>query len=397
MTTVGILGGGQLGAMLAPALQDLGADVHVFDPDPLAPALRRAARAVSAPWRDAARLQEFFDACDVVTYEFENVETEGLAGLSGLEKLVPSLSVLRTTQDRALEKEFLRAHRLPQVAFADGKGTDDLRAAADAFGFPAILKTARGGYDGKGQWRLASPPDLDALLATPARAALDAGGWVLEEPIDIVLETSAIVARERNGDEVVFPLFENEHRDHVLDVTVVPARLPEELEAEAKSVALAAARALGVHGLLTTELFVGRSARTRSGEVRVFTNEFAPRPHNSGHVTRKACTCSQFEALARILLGVPLVPPRLVSAGAFCMANLLGEVWEAQGASGDLDLAAWEASPDLLEVVLYGKRGVATKRKMGHLTAWGADPDEAVAAARAFREALSARGPLRSV
>jgi 5-(carboxyamino)imidazole ribonucleotide synthase len=395
--TVGILGGGQLGAMLAPALQDLGADVHVYDPDPTAPALRRAARAVSAPWRDAARLQEFFDACDVVTYEFENVETEGLARLSGLEKLVPSLGVLRTTQDRALEKEFLRAHRLPHVAFADGKGTDDLRAAADAFGFPAILKTARGGYDGKGQWRLASPSDLDALLATPARAALDAGGWVLEEPIDIVLETSAIVARERNGDEVVFPLFENEHRDHVLDVTIVPARLPEELEAEAKSVALAAARALGVHGLLTTELFVGRSARTRSGEVRVFTNEFAPRPHNSGHVTRKACTCSQFEALARILLGVPLVPPRLVSAGAFCMANLLGEVWEAQGASRDLDLAAWEASPDLLEVVLYGKRGVATKRKMGHLTAWGADPDEAVAAARAFREALSARGPLRSV
>ena len=397
MTTIGILGGGQLGAMLAPALQDLGADVAVYDPDPGAPALRRAARAVSASWRDVPRLQEFFDACDAVTYEFENVETEGLAQVDGLGKLCPSIEVLRTTQNRALEKEFLRGRGLPHVDFVDGTAADELPAAARAFGYPAILKTARGGYDGKGQWRLGSAADLDALLATPAREALDASGWVLEEPIDIVLEASAIVARERNGDEVVFPVFENEHRDHVLDVTVVPARLPDELEVEAKSVALAAARALGVAGLLTTELFIGRSSRRRPGEVRVFTNEFAPRPHNSGHVTRKACSFSQFDALARILLGVPLVPPRLVSGGAFCMANLLGEVWEAQGATEGLDLSPWEGSPDLLEVVLYGKRGVATKRKMGHLVARGAGPDEAVAAARGFREALSRSGPSRSV
>jgi 5-(carboxyamino)imidazole ribonucleotide synthase len=397
VTTVGILGGGQLGAMLVPALQDLGADVHVFDPDPTAPALRRAARAIRAPWRDTARLQELFDACDVVTYEFENVETEGLARVSGLEKLAPSLEVLRTTQDRALEKEFFRAHGLPHVAFAAGKSTDDLRAAARAFGLPAILKTARGGYDGKGQWKLATEAVLEALLASPARDALEAGGWVLEEPIEIVLEASAIVAREKNGDEVVFPLFENVHRDHVLDVTLVPARLPADLEAEAKSVALSAARALGVTGLLTTELFVGRSARHRSAEVRVFTNELAPRPHNSGHVTRKACTYSQFDALARVLLGVPLVPPRLVAAGAFCMANLLGEVWQAQKSEGSLDLSAWEGNPDLLEVVLYGKRGVATKRKMGHLIARGAGADEAIAAARACRKALSRRGPLGSL
>ena len=397
MTTIGILGGGQLGAMLAPALQDLGADVRVYDPDPNAPALRRAAGGESGSWRDVPRLQAFFDGCDAVTYEFENVETEGLAQVSGLDRLFPSLDVLRTTQNRALEKEFLRDHHLPHVAFADGRAAAELPEAVRAFGTPAILKTARGGYDGKGQWRLETASELDALLAGPARGALDAAGWVLEEPIEIVLEASAIVARERNGDEVVFPLFENEHRDHILDVTVVPARLPDELEAEAKSVALAAARALGVTGLLTTELFVGRSSRWRPGEVRVFTNEFAPRPHNSGHVTRKACTFSQFEALARILLGVPLVPPRLVSGGAFCMANLLGEVWEAQGSPERLDLSAWEGSPDLLEVVLYGKSGVARKRKMGHLVARGAGPDEAVAAARGFREALARSGPLRSV
>ncbi len=397
MTTVGVLGGGQLGAMLASSLQDLGADVHVFDPDPNAPALRRAARAVTAPWSDSARLQDLFDACDVVTYEFENVETEGLARVSGLAKLAPSLDVLRTTQDRAFEKEFFRSHGLPHVAFAAGRDADDLRPVARAFGLPAILKTARGGYDGKGQWKLASEAELEALLASPARAALESGGWVLEEPIEIALEASAIVARERSGDEVVFPLFENVHRDHVLDVTLVPARLPEDLEAEAKSIALAAARALGVTGLLTTELFVGRSTRHRPAEVRVFTNELAPRPHNSGHVTRKACTYSQFDALARVLLGIPLVPPRLVSAGAFCMANLLGEVWQAQGTEGRLDLSAWEGSPDLLEVVLYGKSGVATKRKMGHLVARGAGADEAIAAARGFRRALSRRGPQGSL
>lgn len=392
MTTVGILGGGQLGAMLAPALQDLGADVHVYDPDPNAPALRRAARAVSASWRDVPRLQEFFDACDVVTYEFENVETEGLVQLSGLDKLFPSLGVLRTTQNRSLEKEFLRAHGLPHAAFIDGRTADELPDAAREFGYPAILKTARGGYDGKGQWKLASPAGLDALLAGPAGGILDASGWVLEEPIEIVLEASAIVARERSGDEIVFPLFENEHRDHVLDVTLVPARLPDDLAAEAKAVALSAARALGVTGLLTTELFVGRSARSNPGQVRVFTNEFAPRPHNSGHVTRKACTFGQFEALARILLGVPLVPPRLVATGAFCMANLLGEVWEAQGATGSLDLAAWEGSTALLEVVLYGKSGVATKRKMGHLTVRGEDAEEAISLARGLREAISRTG-----
>jgi len=131
--------------------------------------------------------------------------------------------------------------------------------------------------------------------------------------------------------------------------------------------------------------------------VRVFTNEFAPRPHNSGHVTRKACSYSQFEALARILLDVPLVPPRLVPGGAFCMANLLGEAWEAQGATERLDLSAWEGNPDLLEVVLYGKSGVARKRKMGHLIARGADAETALAAARGSREALSRSGPSRSV
>lgn len=397
MKTVGLLGGGQLGAMLASALQDLGADVHVYDPDPHAPALRRAARAVSSSWSDVRRLQDFFDACDVVTYEFENVETEGLAQLSGLEKLLPSLEVLRTTQNRALEKEFLKGHGLPHVAFAHGTSVDGLGEAARNFGFPAILKTARGGYDGKGQWKLSSPAGLDDLLAGPARGALHASGWVLEEPIEIVLETSAIVARERSGNEIVFPLFENEHRDHVLDVTLVPARLPADLEAEAKAVALEAARALDVTGLLTTELFVGRSARTRPGEVRLFTNEFAPRPHNSGHVTRKACTFSQFEALARILTGVPLVPPRLVSSGAFCMANLLGEVWAAQGAKDRIDLLAWEGNPDLLEVVLYGKTDVTPKRKMGHLIVRGGGAEEAISSARALREAICLTGPGRSV
>lgn len=394
MRTVGILGGGQLGAMLAESLQSLGADVHVYDPDPAAPALRRAARAVSAPWTDVERLDAFFAPCDAVTYEFENVETAGLRGLSALhlgDRLRPSLSVLETTQDRAREKAFLSAHGFPHVDFRAGGEPGDVPAAARDLGFPCILKTARGGYDGKGQWRLGAPGDLARVLEEADAARALARGWVLEEPVEIVLEASCIVARDGAGEEIAFPVFENAHADHVLDTTLVPARIPPAVAALLRETARDAADRLGLVGLLTTEFFVGRSARGSGREadgLRVFVNEFAPRPHNSGHVTRKACSFSQFDALARVLVGAPLAEPRLVAEdAAFAMVNLLGDVWLAQR-RGDLDLSAWRAFPDVLEVVPYGKTGAAPRRKMGHATVRGATPEAALARARAFRDAL---------
>lgn len=386
MKRVGILGGGQLGLMLAEALQQLDAEVSVFDPDPDAPAARRLPHAVTAAWTDAKALADFAARCDVLTYEFENVPSAPLVALGGRTPIVPSLDVLEATQDRILEKEFLRKEGLPVVRFAAVRDGDDVHAAAREIGFPLVLKTARGGYDGKGQHRIHSAEALDAI-AEPRP-------WVLEEALEIETEVSCIVARDGGGAELVFPLFENEHRDHVLDVTLVPARVAPGVEARVRDVALASARALGLSGLLTVEFFLGRSPRdTRAGRTDgfgVFVNEFAPRPHNSGHVTRNACSLSQYDALARILLGVPLTPPEPLAPGAFCMGNLLGEVWLAQGGS-ELDLSAWARHPRVIEVYLYGKREPRPRRKMGHFVVHAPDAAQALAAARAFRHDLAAQ------
>ena len=387
MKRVGILGGGQLGLMLAEALQQLDAEVRIFDPDPEAPAARRLPHVVTAPWSDGEALARFASGCDVLTYEFENVPAGPLSALGGGVPILPSVAILETTQDRILEKEFLRKEGLPVVRSAAVREGDDAFAAAEEIGYPLILKTARGGYDGKGQHRIASAA---ALAQVEEERPL-----VLEEPIEIAAELSCIVARSADGSEVAFPLFENEHRHHVLDLTLLPAGVSPEVESRVREVALAAARAMGLVGLLTIEFFVGRSRRTeggvRAGGFEIFVNEFAPRPHNSGHLTRNACSLSQYDALARVLLDVPLTPPEPLAPGAFVMGNLLGEVWLAQGArGGELDLSAWARHPRVIDVYLYGKREPRPRRKMGHFVVHAPDAEEALAVERPFRHDLCA-------
>ncbi len=382
MKRVGILGGGQLGLMLAEAVQPLGGEAHVFDPDPACPAARRLARVSSAQWTDARALERFAACCDVLTYEFENVPSEPLRRLGGTTPIVPSLEVLETAQDRIREKEFFLKEGLPVAGFRSVRDGEDAAAAAAEIGFPLVLKTARGGYDGKGQHRIHSTEELAAVS--------DPRPWVLEEVVEIESEVSCIVARAADGSEIVFPLFENEHRDHVLDLTLVPARVSPQTQTRVEEAARTAARALGVVGLLTVEFFLGRrppSAAAMAASVEVFVNEIAPRPHNSGHVTRKACTVSQFDALARVLLGLPLTPPAAAAPGAFCMGNLLGDIWLAQGRN-ELDLSALARHPEVVEVYLYGKREPRARRKMGHFVTHARTPNEALAAARAFRHDL---------
>jgi 5-(carboxyamino)imidazole ribonucleotide synthase len=268
------------------------------------------------------------------------------------------------------------------------------------------LKTLRAGYAGKGQYFGASQTALEALAAILGNE----DACVLEEVIELTLEASCIVGRSGSGadvEEVVFPIFENVHSGHILDLTLVPARIPETLRAAIAGIALDAARALDVQGLLTTEFFITRRAEQRSRGVvvdgyHVFVNELAPRPHNSGHVTRNACTLSQFDVLARILLGIPVGTPALVGSGSFCMGNLLGDVWLAQnarraeGAAGDtqvdgptdLDLSVLRRFPEVIDVVFYGKREVEARRKMGHFVTSAPDAVQAAAAAKAFRVAL---------
>jgi len=377
MATVGILGGGQLGLMLAESLDRLGQGVVVLEPDADSPCAQRRAHVIPAALTDPKALADFFARVDVATFDSENTPAGPLQPYGT--KLAPSLRVLEVSQDRAKEKTFLKTHGFRPVDFRVVAPGEDVKAAARAFGLPCIAKSALGGYDGKGQHRLTSEADVAAM---PSDAP---GGWVLEEVLTLEGEVSCLVARDARS-AVSFPIFENLHTHHILDLTVVPARIEPSLQDEARKVADGIASALGLVGLLTVEFFIGVG---RDGVRRLYVNELAPRVHNSGHVTRQACTVSQFDALARILAGVPVVQPE-VHRGAWCMGQLLGDVWLAQGrAGGALDLTAWRDFPDVVDVYVYGKREARKNRKMGHFVVHADTPERAMERALLFRKALS--------
>ncbi|MBL8915091.1 MAG: ATP-grasp domain-containing protein [Archangium sp.] len=374
MSTVGILGGGQLGLMLAESLDRLGQAVVVLEPDADSPCAQRRSNVIAKGLSDAAGLSGLFSRVDVATFDSENVPFEPLKPYAA--KLIPSLKVLEVCQHRAKEKEFLRAGGFRPVSFRVVEANENFAAAVSAFGLPCIAKSVLGGYDGKGQFKLRTADDV---------ARVPAGTWVLEEVLTLEAEVSCLVARDARG-SVSFPVFENIHTDHILDLTVLPARVAQKWQDEARVVASGIADALELRGLLTVEFFIGVG---RDGERRLYVNELAPRVHNSGHVTRQACTLSQFDALARILAGVPVVQPEL-HRGAWCMGQLLGDVWLAQGRTGgELGLDAWKDFPDVLDVYVYGKREARKGRKMGHFVVHADTPERAASRAVAFREALS--------
>jgi 5-(carboxyamino)imidazole ribonucleotide synthase len=395
--TVGILGGGQLGLLLAHSLTRLGAKVVVYDPDPGAPARRVAWKSFQAAWTDLNSLKEFASLCDVITYEFENVEIAGLRKLDGKVPICPSLDVLATTQDRVLEKQFLVQNDLPVAAFDVVNSYEELDKIKDGITFPCILKTATGGYDGKGQFVFKNASDLKAFVAERPLPHLRA---VIEEQLALVMELSCIVARSKSADEdtpaQIFPVMQNVHSKQILDTTVMPADISPALAVVVKDIALVAAEQLDLVGLLTCEFFVTRDPGQgrRAVEVDgyyVFVNEFAPRPHNSGHITMNATSISQYDLLARVLLDVPLVEPRLLASGYYCLANLLGEVWLAQGTDKgpELDLQALKFHPDIIDLVIYGKESARAGRKMGHVVGYGATADSAIAAVKDVRAALA--------
>jgi len=387
--TVGILGGGQLGAMLAERLRARGARIRVFDPDPLAPGIARCADgATIAPWSDDTAVTRFASDCDVLTCEFENVPAAAARVAARHVPLFPDPRVLAIAQHRVLEKEFLRKEGFPHARFATTRRAEGLVPAAEALGYPLVVKTAVGGYDGKGQRSVTSPAELAAFAADARRAGFGDVGFVLEERIKLDVEISCIVARSGSGEEVVFPVFENLHRDHALDFSIVPARVSVAIAEAAQRIATAAARALGAVGLLTVEFFIARSALRGDltealDGATLLVNEIAPRPHNSGHVTRVACSMDQFDALARVLLGVPLERPQLVHTGAFCMANLFGE--HCRNGAPPPALVGARPDPSISEVVLYGKGEPRPRRKMGHFSVHAATADAALATARSLR------------
>lgn len=378
-SVLGILGGGQLGRMLALAARSLGYGVHVFTPEPGSPAGQVADVECVAPYEDLARVRDFARGTDVVTFEFENVPSATSAAAAEVALVRPDGRVLHVTQHRLREKTFLRDHGFPVTPFRSVGSLPELERAVAELGLPAVLKTAAFGYDGKGQQVLRTTADL-----APAMAALQGAPAILEAMVDFTQELSVVGARTASGDFAAFPVFQNAHARHILDVTTVPSDVPEAVQTAARDLAAGILRSLDVVGLLTVELFL-----TRDG--RLLVNELAPRTHNSGHVTLDACVTSQFEQQVRAICGLPLGDTRLRSPAA--MANLLGDVWAAAGGT-----PRWEAAlgfPDV-HLHLYGKTDPRPGRKMGHLTALAGTAAEAAELARKARAALGLEAPAKS-
>jgi 5-(carboxyamino)imidazole ribonucleotide synthase len=344
--TIGIVGGGQLGRMSALAAARLGYRCHVLTPEADSPAAQVAAGVTRGDYEDKAVLRRFAEAVDVITFEFENVSADGLDLLASLRPVRPAPAVLRISQYRLAEKSFVNGIGVRTAPWAPVHDAVGLETALARLGRPSILKTARLGYDGKGQTRLDQDTDAAHVFAELFPKPL-----ILEGFVDFAMEISVIVARGLDGAMATFDVVENRHRRHILDLTLAPAQLPDDVALQAQSIARRIAEGLDLVGLLAVEMFVDRDGR-------LAVNELAPRPHNSGHWTIDACPVSQFEMHIRAVAGLPL-PPAARHSDAV-MKNLVGPQ----------EAALWPwlvATPGLIPH-LYGKSEAREGRKMGHVT-----------------------------
>ncbi|MFM9057620.1 MAG: 5-(carboxyamino)imidazole ribonucleotide synthase [Planctomycetaceae bacterium] len=369
--TLGILGGGQLGAMFAAAAKRMGYRVEAISDVIDCPAARVCDRLHVGDYADTTFLARAASHLDVVTFEFENVPAAAGRALAAAVPVRPHPDVLFTTQDRTREKAFLTAHGFACAPHRVVRSREELVAAVRDLGLPAVLKTAAFGYDGKGQAKLVVEADLDRAWATLGAAPEGPRELVLEGWIDFDCELSVVAARGLDGAIAAFAPSRNAHAHHILDVSSVPAGLPETVLAAATDTTTRILAALGVVGVACVEFFVTR-------EGRVLVNEIAPRTHNSGHLTIEACETSQFEQQVRAVCGLPLGSPRPLMPAA--MANLLGDCWfpAGDGSRREPDWAAALAVPGV-RLHLYGKTDPRPGRKMGHLTALAATADEAIA------------------
>ena len=369
--TLGMLGGGQLGRFFVTAAHELGYQVWVLDPDKNSPAGRIAERHFCAAYDDYAALDEFARGCAAITTEFENVPADTLDYLAKFVPVRPSAAAVAVCQNRIVEKTFLRDNGLPHGPFAAIRSEDDIKSAAASL-FPAILKVARFGYDGKGQATVNNREE--ALLAL---GRFKGEACVLEQRLMLDYEVSVVLARDEHGRVQCFPAGENRHTKGILDVSVVPARTSVCIRSDAEDIATRIVEKLGYVGTMGVEFFISRG--------RLVVNEMAPRPHNSGHYTLDACVTDQFEQQVRALCGLPLGETRAHSAAV--MVNLLGDLWYDGEHYRDPDWAKLHAIPGL-KLHLYGKHHARPGRKMGHFTVIGEDADAVREAALAARAAI---------
>ena len=370
--TIGILGGGQLGRMSAIAARRLGYKVKTFDPSAQACAAAIADEQIAAEWSDTAALTRFAQGCGRITLEFENIPPATVEFVAQSVPSHPSANVLATCQNRRREKEFLRASGIPCANFAVVASLAELQAAVKSIGFPCVLKTADFGYDGKGQVKL---PTAEADLAAAWNKMGGAVG-VLEAWVPFQLEISVLVARTVDGRTAVYDPAENIHRNHILHLSISPARISETTAAEARALALSIADKIQLVGLLAVEMFVK--------DGRIVVNELAPRPHNSGHQTFDANETSQFEQHIRAVCGLPLGGTKPLQPAV--MLNLLGDLWK-NGQEPDWTLVLADPSAKLH---LYDKGKAAPGRKMGHVTVTASTLADALHRAEGLFVALSA-------
>lgn len=374
--TIGIVGGGQLGQMIAFSAKAMGFKVGVLDPTPNCPCAQVCDWHIVADYHDQRALAELADRCDVLTYEFENVDAETLDAVSDRVLIPQGTRLLRITQDRLAEKQYLTSLGIPVAPYAPVMCAEQLEEAICEIGLPSVLKTTRGGYDGKGQIVLAGKSGADSELALKtARKMCTATPCVLETKIDFDLEISVLVAGSKtyfgdnigntpggntgtgNYDYVTLPIGENEHKNNILHATIVPARIPQQLKERAAALAIQIAAGIDLAGVLAVEMFV-------AGD-EIYVNELAPRPHNSGHFSIEACDFSQFDLHVLGVCGWRLPQPRLLAPAV--MVNVLGEnLSEAEQLVSEHP--NWHFH-------FYGKSEAKPGRKMGHFTVLWGEPD----------------------
>lgn len=369
--TIGFLGGGQLGRMTAFAARSMGYEVHVLDPDPAAPARAVASRFIESSFDDADSIVRLAEGCAVLMPEIETISAEGMARAIAHAPVRPGAQVLHVIQDRARQKQWLANQRFPLTPFHLVSNDADCAAATALLTGPCFVKTATGGYDGRGQARAQSPSGIGAAWASLGRRPV-----VVEQAVEIAMELSVMVARAPSGAIASYPPAANHHVDGILAWSVIPGVADEAIATRARELANAIAEAIAVEGLLCVEMFLATSGA-------LLVNELAPRPHNSYHESIEGCATSQFEQAVRAICGLPLGDTRSLRPAA--IANLLGELWPA----GILpDFAGTLASP-LTRLHLYGKQTARAGRKMGHLAATGETPAIAVHRAVTARNALA--------
>ncbi|WP_138417818.1 5-(carboxyamino)imidazole ribonucleotide synthase [Aquibacillus sediminis] len=346
-STIGIIGGGQLGRMMATAAKHLGYRIAVLDPTPNCPTAQVADEQIVAAYDDLEAVGQLADTSDVITYEFENVDLEAARLLETKGMLPQGADLLRITQDREQEKRMMAENELPISPFAIVHNQEELQQAIQQkIELPVVVKTCRGGYDGKGQFKIENETDIEGA----SEFVMKNKRCIVEKWVPFEKEISVIFTRSQNGEISLFPVAENEHKDHVLHQTIAPAQISETVKQKAIAAARTVAEGINVVGTFAIEMFVQRE--------EIYLNEMAPRPHNSGHYTIEACNVSQFEQHIRAVCGLPLLP--VYFHGAAIMLNLLGD--DVDYYTNNLDVVS------SAHVHVYGKGEVKPKRKMGHLT-----------------------------